>query len=647
MDANRKGRPIHPGAAHMGHSYAVRYSAPLSGRFVRYVPDVMKFISGGRTLVPADSLFPCLGLNILGKCSYNPSHPYTTYFSLGNAVAALAFTLAIQQFLRPIYLFRLRSYRIKVWYLLALVLVGFACPLVAMILPNLPLSYSSPFEYPIVWEGLGAIFIAAAYCIATFISLRPAQIYQFNLIDFVRAGATLLSAADESEMVSFAEDLFAKSGENIARLINYASAWQRAQWAASALEFERLREIGAPLVIRGQPPISAFYLFAHRRDLERATYAGSFLRIIADPRFCSVLVRKCPWLTASTVNMISSRRLHVDQAEPFVQQIAAQALINDQSIMARESEYGGFGTAPVFSDSLFSDWFVLSQYDPLGRLTFEHPKEITETYLSRLNAAAQLILETAIKGDDFWPQRYMMAVTHAYEHVSQQNGYRRYKGLPADYLVSFHMGISKLCKRTAEALGELTVDRRKGLFLTDPKSYPSDLVHEVASIAYESLASIANAFAGPDDDCWIHAISVFNDVYSPYGTEPVGMNPLQQQLAIQLIDKLRQNLEGFYPAISRVLVSVIGPYESHTTIEGRTAFVVIRDAVYRELQKLSTLHNKKPDKFSNFLPSNVTFDPASNSLTHTYRGGDTKITNLGSLTIPEVNLFDPLNWDLV
>jgi hypothetical protein len=57
--------------------------------------------------------FPCFGLNVLGLCSYNPAQPSPTYFTIGDAVAALGFTLAILQLIKPIYLFRLRALGLK------------------------------------------------------------------------------------------------------------------------------------------------------------------------------------------------------------------------------------------------------------------------------------------------------------------------------------------------------------------------------------------------------------------------------------------------------------------------------------------------------------------------------------------------------
>src|ERR1035441_3341452 len=170
-------------------------------------------------------LYPCFGLSILGLCAYNPAQPTPTYFTLGNAIAALGFTLAIQQLLKPIYLFRLRAFGLRIRCLLSFVFMGAFCAVVAMVLPNLPISHEGSFQYPIIWELFGGLLIGAAYGAAGFISLTPARIYPFNLVPFVRAAMALLSAASDDDRISFAEDLLL--GHNIERLINYASAWHR------------------------------------------------------------------------------------------------------------------------------------------------------------------------------------------------------------------------------------------------------------------------------------------------------------------------------------------------------------------------------------------------------------------------------------
>jgi hypothetical protein len=392
-------------------------------------------------------------------CSYNPAQPTPVYFTLGNAIAALALTLAVQQLLKPIYIFRLRAYRLKIIYFVFLGFLGFACAVIAMLLPNLPISHGWFFQYPIVWELAGGLLIGLAYTAAAFVLLTPARIYAFNLVPFIRAGSTLLAEADDVDRASFAEDLLGRP-HNIARLISYASAWPRAESHGDMVEMERLRENGAPMMIQGRAPISAFYRFAHRKELEAARHAGTFLRIISDPQFCSVLVRKCPWLTAGIVSEINKREMYADQAKSFVQEIARQAIINDESMMAKEVSYDGSGIMPVLSNTLFTDWFILFYYNPLGKMSFSSGPEPSSGYVSRLNGASKLMLESAIRNRDYWEHSYMYGVESAYESLFQQLSYRRYKGTPSDFLVSVHMGVVDLYKSTLKGLESLEPERR-------------------------------------------------------------------------------------------------------------------------------------------------------------------------------------------
>src|SRR5262249_3776935 len=147
--------------------------------------------------------------------------------------------------------------------------------------------------------------------------LRPVRVWDFNLIAFVRAAGKLLSEAKDEDRIEFSNDLY----RNVGKLLKCAHHWQVAEWAGASVEFERLKAMGAKPVIRGRPPISPFYLFAHRSELEKASYACTLLRLLADEKFSSVLVSECPWQTAAIIRKISELQLHVDQAAPFIQEL--------------------------------------------------------------------------------------------------------------------------------------------------------------------------------------------------------------------------------------------------------------------------------------------------------------------------------------
>jgi hypothetical protein len=583
--------------------------------------------------------FPCLGLSVLGSCLYDPAQPAPIYFSVGNAIAALALTLAVQQFLTPIYRFRLRAYGLKINYLIVPVFVGFVCSVIGALLPNLPLPHRSFFEYPVVWELIGASLIASAYGTAALIIFRPARIYSFNFISFIRAGATLLTEADDTDRTRFAGDLLFHP-HNMTRLIRYARAREIADHHASSVEFERLREIGAPLVIHGHAPISAFYIFAHRKELSDASDAATFLRVLCDPHFCSVLVRQCPWLTASFLQYLSDNRLHTRALEPLVQEIAHQSIADEGSIIGKETGYQGFGVIPLLSNGLFGDWFILAHYEPMQNLYYSMGGEFTEGYVSRLNLASKTIVETAIREQDWYPQGYMGGVHGAYEDVLNQLRWRHNKDASVGLSVKLHTGIADLYRLIGKAFGATPVERLIPLYAHTARSdRRENLVSEVAAIVYESLEAIANSFQGYDDPNWHHAMSVFRDIFPLYGEVPAGFDPLQQRLAIMLIEKLNQDMQGFYPSISRVLLAVIGPYERHRD-NRLTAFGILRDSVYKEFLKLKHLYSEKPDRFGDYFPTHVKYDAGADTLTFTYRSGNPVTTNLSGLKLDDVNLLD-------
>jgi hypothetical protein len=90
-----------------------------------------------------------------------------------------------------------------------------------------------------------------------------------------------------------------------------------------------------------------------------------------------------------------------------------------------------------------------------------------------------------------------------------------------------------------------------------------------------------------------------------------------------------------------VLLSVVGPYREDARQPNRTAFNIFKDAVYITLRHLPTLARDKPEKIADYFPEHVTYDAATNRLTHTYRDGVQRVTNLSSLTIPAFSLTNP------
>ncbi len=285
-----------------------------------------------------DTTHTCLGITLLGQCA----RVTDVYFDLGESVAALGFILTVQQLLRPIYRFRLRARYLSLPRIYSLVFFGVALVMIAAILPSLPPAPNNPLDYPIIWEIAATVLFAIAYGAVVLAVIKPVSLHPHSTERFVTASAWLLSSADERDQLDYLQDLI----RSLPTLIKVASFG------------ENLHE----------KPAHFDEIF--RIELGRASYAWSFLRIIADPIFCATLVKQGPWLVASILKELEEKRLHTRGAEQFVRELARQAILRDDSMMEREVGYHGFGTAPFLSDSLFSQPFILRAYDPLDAFRF-------------------------------------------------------------------------------------------------------------------------------------------------------------------------------------------------------------------------------------------------------------------------------------
>lgn len=551
----------------------------------------------------------CFGIRTLGWCTYNPAAPSSVYFSLGEAIGALAFTLAVQQLLKPIYRFRLATRHLSLDRLYLCVFAAVFSVFIAAVVPNLPVLHGGPWGYAIVWEILAALFFAAAYGSVAIAVVSPAKPNAKTIVEFSRGAATLLSSANEQDHVDFVRDLEC----SLPMLIKTASF------------AEYLRET------------SAFFDFIYRKEIARAVYASLFLRIIADPSFCETLVKRTPWSVVRILQQLSAERLHTRRANPFIQELAHQAIMRDDSMMAREVGYKGFGTAPLLSDSLFSDLFILEKYDPFDWFL---SGDVTAQIVNRFNSAAERCFTTLIEGGVIYQSQAAYNIQRFYRSAfmvawkiqgTDDHDYH----LPLE----LHYGVEKATKMAQQLIAHLDSREYEALFVSDPKQHRYDVLETLVEIVYEALAAISNKFKGFDDPFWMTAIDVFHTAIPSIGDQPDGMSPFQQRLTLKIIDKLDDNMEGFYPAICRVLLACVGPYNRNAKQHNKTAFNILRDAMYVRLQNLPELVANKPEKLTDFLPDNVTYDPRTNELTHTYRGGEKAVTNLSTLKLETVSLI--------
>jgi hypothetical protein len=149
------------------------------------------------------------------------------------------------------------------------------------------------------------------------------------------------------------------------------------------------------------------------------------------------------------------------------------------------------------------------------------------------------------------------------------------------------------------------------LFVTDPEARRNDVLETLVEIVYEALNSVANNFKSFDDPFWTMVMDVMHYTFNSVGTEPDGVTPFQQRLMLKIVHKLKDNVNGFYPAILRVLLAAVGPYEHQVAQPNATAFpasnglsplmagqlwLAAEDHTPR-LRPLASLAGSRPDKF--------------------------------------------------
>ena len=308
-------------------------------------------------------------------------------------------------------------------------------------------------------------------------------------------------------------------------------------------------------------------------------------------------------------------------------------------MMAREVGYHGFGTAPLLSDSLFSEWFIIARYNPLESFFTTSSDTVTPSIVKRFNSAAERCYNTLIETRSTDRSLAAFSIQRFYRTVFMR-AWEIQKADESDYhlLLEMQYGVELAIKMADKLLATATSAEYLGLYVDDPKQYRYDVLETLVEIVYEALEAISNRFKGVDDAFWMTAIEAFQKSFPSIGHQPDGMTPFQQRLSLKIIDKLGQNMRGTYPAICRVLLACVGPYEDKAAQSNHTAFNILKNEMYRELKRLPDLASSTADKIGDFLPNNVAYDAATTVLTHTYGGGEKAATTLSALNLQTVSL---------
>lgn len=539
--------------------------------------------------------------------SYNP------YFSIGDAVAGLGIFLLIPQFLKPIYIFRLRVIGIGLRTLYAISGSGFLCVVIGALCVRYNTSFPSFLRNPLGWELAGGFLYASAYSALALVYIFPARAGVGSITKYVRAGAHLLASASEEDRVEFVADVLA----NLKKLIRIAD-------------------------LNSSPPTRRMSLLLrlHRRSKKDiAAHSESFLTLLADPVFCRTLVSRLPWDAARILRGFSREKPVAQVGRTFVHQLTRYALIAAETMGAKEDEWLGFSDAPALSHAAFGDTYLNRYYLPWDGLTAADLNAADAAMLERIARAAKLTIDEYVAGGFSYKSYNIAKLQESYEVLSR----RLYQVKKAEGDVS---ALANILGESVKYIVEATRNYCRSASAAERQrpyanpDNPSDLsvLDSLTEMVISVLENTSYEFRGFDDPLWSMAREIWETVLPRFGVQSAGLDPLQQRFVLKLIEKTRENMEGWYSPLSRQALAVIGPYAAKVESSERTAFKVCRDAFYQEFKEFPAVYEGNSERAKTFLPDNVRYDPQTATLVHRYSFGGEDKTALLSLEIAPFSL---------
>jgi hypothetical protein len=165
-------------------------------------------------------------------------------------------------------------------------------------------------------------------------------------------------------------------------------------------------------------------------------------------------------------------------------------------------------------------------------------------------------------------------------------------------------------------------------------------VDALAKLVFKALEGVANDFeCRPTGRFGSFAWSIMHELYPSIGDQSNGCDPLQQSVARMLVEKVNENMTGWYPPISKIMFDYFSNYASER-INPKSAFGLLQEAFYVELLKFASLYDEDHERALAFLPNCARYDRATNSLIHRYFSGNEITTKLDDLQLQPTSFED-------
>lgn len=202
----------------------------------------------------------CLGIEALGTCSYDPTHPIV-YFSLGQLISVLALIATLSQLNKPIVQFRLGASVVPRYAYFLAIIFAILCIFIASLLPFVPGPSVPLIGYPVFWELIASVvFVIGAIVYLSAITVNP-RFSRFNAERYMYACIWLISSGSDEDLRELADAV----EPNLGSVFDYCDQYK---------------------LVNGIP--------VKENPSKVASIAYTILQTLPDRRFCNVIVRRCP-----------------------------------------------------------------------------------------------------------------------------------------------------------------------------------------------------------------------------------------------------------------------------------------------------------------------------------------------------------------
>lgn len=572
------------------------------------------------TILQANNSLPELyncwfGYSRINACFYNPLNP-PVYFSLGEAIGAVALFIAAYQLSKPSWkiAFAIRK-KWQRWLPLSFLILGFFMIFISSLLSQIPFySLKPPLNYSLFYEMTGFILFGLAPSSYVFFSQRTTKL--FNKRTYKNFFQVLLreTARTTPETQEAVVNII---GNNLTEIAKQAKRDESVVFIRNEIEKEA----------------------AKKPERVYANYASSVLNVIlSEKKIASYIATARLDFLFHFISEIKKNSL--DRSIAITNENISKALFEDtNSHLYSQLNYGGLALSANLYRTMFYDQQTLNIIRPLSNWnswlledqSLLMDKGYLDVYLKALKNAVEGYWFNPKSDQNIWPfnsgfqnlgDYARNIVIMAIRDSSKKSIVSSRLGSVASFIgTDFMQFYEKAIKEKKIAENDIKVLRDRGKYSESLTAYYSELVFEFL----ETLAMIKN----DDEDIRLTAYHATDRLFGVSVGRGEAFDNLRKDTTSLIWKKIKENVErGHFPAILKVYLSLVAfpsEHEDEPVCEERNKLIgYIEKELAPRILKDEKMGNKKDIMERVLLPENIVFNRQTKKFNWVWRDGSQK-----------------------